>query len=516
MSVANTSINQSSVTPSDPNHNPQVNPANTSELEKSRDAVDGATSPKSRTFQPPAWTVPQSPRLLQQGVGSDSKIPKTPDASAVLTSTPPKLVARPSQDDSSSMTRTRSGSSPASLSSPSAGLAQTLATQTAVVPPLNLQQVKSKLADHCSVTPGSSSSAHRASVSTLLKAPPSTPTKFNSPRASLRVQLTDAKPISTSAPSTPRKSQRATQEYQPLSVRHSIKSPGRDRHTDLQPIASPRKVDQEFLALADEVATHCINAMLGTDSKEGVTSPKHLRESDVKTLLRGDLKIPVNQLSPELRARLPKAFDQATITHSALIHALYGQSFAISPAGKSLSATRKSVMDDYSNKSLTIKVMASWVDTDPEAKQRYLHNMEDRAVAYANFTFGGDSGLSPSSMISPELLQLWRTMDQKLCAHKPGRAERERLAFDLILTREVLPAARGDDSEAELAIPALFFTAIKQACMKVFPAFRDQVLQMFDNERDAPTSTVSPYRSTSSSHTSSNSSTSSSSREQSN
>jgi hypothetical protein len=107
-------------------------------------------------------------------------------------------------------------------------------------------------------------------------------------------------------------------------------------------------------------------------------------------------------------------------------------------------------------------------------------------------------------------------MDQKLCAHKLGRAERERLAFDLILTREVLPAAMGDDSEAELAIPALFFTAIKQACMKVFPAFRDQVLQMFDNERDAPTSTVSPYRSTSSSHTSSTSSTSSSTREHSN
>jgi hypothetical protein len=136
MSIANTAINQSSVTPSDPEHNQQVNPPNTSNLKESGGAVDSAASPKPRAFQPPAWTVPQSPRSLQQGVGSDSKIPKTPEASAVLTSTPPKLVARPSQDDSSSMTRTRSGSSPASLSSPSAGLAQTLATQTAVVPPL--------------------------------------------------------------------------------------------------------------------------------------------------------------------------------------------------------------------------------------------------------------------------------------------------------------------------------------------------------------------------------------------
>lgn len=273
------------------------------------------------------------------------------------------------------------------------------------------------------------------------------------------------------------------------------------------------------MSLADEVVGHCIRAMLGNtadpDAKSGanrsekqVAGDKLIRESDGKTLLRQDLVIRVDQLSPAIRARLPRSFNQATISHSALINALYGQSFAASPAGKALSATRKSVMDDYSNSALTLAELAAREQSDPDIRKRYQQNMDDRTAEYANFAFGSAARRSPGNIISAELLQLWRTMDGQASTLNLSRAERERLAFDLILTRMVLRSAKGDDSEAILAIPSLFFNSVKQASKQIFPAFVGAVLDMFEHERRAPSRTVAIGVDSVSSSSSSSSSTS--------
>jgi hypothetical protein len=251
------------------------------------------------------------------------------------------------------------------------------------------------------------------------------------------------------------------------------------------------------MSLTDEVAGHVIRAMLGTQDGRGDSSAteklaKPMRESDAKTLLRNDLLISVDQFSPALRARLPKSYNQATISHPELINVLYGQVFANSPAGKSLAATRKSVMDDYSDQSLTLSELATREQSDPDIRHRYQQNMEDRTTAFADFAFGDKASRSPGNIISPELFQLWRAMDRELIKLKMSRAERERLAFDMLLTRLVLRTAKGDDSEAALAMPSLFYNSVKQACKPVFPGFVAKAMAIFDAERRAPSNTAAP------------------------
>jgi len=83
-------------------------------------------------------------------------------------------------------------------------------------------------------------------------------------------------------------------------------------------------------------------------------------------------------------------------------------------------------------------------------------------------------------------------MDRELVKLNMSRAERELLAFDMLLTRLVLRTAKGDDSEASLAIPSLFYNSVKQACKPVFSGFVAKVIAIFDNERPAPSTTAAP------------------------
>jgi len=242
------------------------------------------------------------------------------------------------------------------------------------------------------------------------------------------------------------------------------------------------------MSLADEVTGHVIRAMLGTQEHRGDTSDdnkvaKPMRDSDAKTLLQQDLLTSVDQFSPALRTRLPKSYNKPTISHPELINVLYGQVFANSPAGKSLAATRKSVMDDYGDNSLTISELAKREQSDPDIRTRYQRSMEDRTNAFADFAFGDKAGRLPGNMISPELFQLWRAMDREMVKLNMSRAERELL---------VLRTAKGDDSEASLAIPTLFYNSVKQACKPVFPGFVAKVIAIFDNERPAPSTTAAP------------------------
>lgn len=389
--------------------------------------------------------------INQQRPTSNEFIPIS--GAPAIPSSPPKMK-----------TRIRSESSPPTLITPSIPLLPS-------VPSLNLRSVAPVITTQASPVKSETSGLYAVS----------------SPTISSRVKILDTAQGNASASPTPRKSPRPVAEYQPSSVRQSIKSPGKDRHPDIQPIPSPRKLDKALIVFADEIASHCVNAMMGN----GATSDTNpMRVSDVQALLRQDLKISMDELSPELRARLPNSFTSSTISHSALINAMYSGAFRSSKAGKTLLATRQSVMDDYSNSQLTIAELAIRLEADPAIKQRYKQNMDDRALEFANFVFGLNSRFSPGSIISPELLYLWKAMDRKLSAVGAGREGRERLAYDLILTRMVLRTAKGDDADSALAIPTLLFASIKEACARVFPAFAAKLIQSFDNERPGSDSNV--------------------------
>jgi len=490
--------------------------AQTGTAEKKTDAKsnDGTASPKRTPFQAPLRVVPKSPRLLTPKTVATDNQQKPAERDATMLATPPRMVVRGKEsihspsvnlqplvsgDQGADVNRVRSNSSPASLSSPSPQPAKSASNKRPAIPSLNLQSLSKQSAASASIgfnTPNNSPINTPTNTATNVS-PISSPTKFQSPRGSMRVQIRDTKPISTSAPTTPQKPTRAAPEYQPSSVRRSIKAPGKDPHTAIQPLPSPRTLDKELMSLADEVPGHVIRAMLGTQDHRGDSSDdnkvaKPMRDSDAKTLLRQDLLISVDQFSPALRARLPKSYNKPTISHPELINVLYGQVFSNSPAGKSLAATRKSVMDDYSDNSLTISELAKREQSDPDIRTRYQRNMEDRTNAFADFAFGDKAGRLPGNMISPELFQLWRAMDRELVKLNMSRAERELLAFDMLLTRLALRTAKGDDSEASLAIPSLFYNSVKQACKPVFSGFVAKVIAIFDNERPAPSTTAAP------------------------
>jgi hypothetical protein len=81
-------------------------------------------------------------------------------------------------------------------------------------------------------------------------------------------------------------------------------------------------------------------------------------------------------------------------------------------------------------------------------------------------------------------------MDSQLIAMNLGKTERERLAYELVVSRMVLRTAKGNDAEAGQAIPTLFLATIKEASSKLFPQFCSNVLQQFDKDRTAPSSTA--------------------------
>ena len=310
---------------------------------------------------------------------------------------------------------------------------------------------------------------------------------------------------SASAPTTPRKNSVSVNDRPSTSTISSIKSSNKLQGSDIQPQPSPRKLDQELMSLSDEIARHWIGAIQGSN-----TGGKGLRPSDAKMFLGQAVKIPVSQFSSELLKRIPASRTDSNITHSALISALYGKAFDSSPAGRVLNAARKAIMQDYGQRKMMLSDLESLAESDPSAKTRYKKNMEDRALDCAQFMFGAGASQSPGAVFSEELISLWRAMDGKLVALNLGKTERDRLAYELVLSRMVLLTAKGDDTEAGQAIPTLFLATIKDACSKSFPQFCAAVLQQFDNERAAPTSTASSSTSNTSSGDTSSSNNSSS------
>jgi hypothetical protein len=319
--------------------------------------------------------------------------------------------------------------------------------------------------------------------------PPPSPTKLMrlrvSKRISSRIQDKETGKGSASAPTTPRKTSESTGVQPPASTVQDTKSPNKVGSSEIQAQPSPRTLDQELIALSNEVAGHWIKAIQGDGS-----GSKGMRKSGAAVFLGQPTKLPVDQFSPELRKRLPASFNDATITHSVLISTLYGQIFNRHSAAKVLLLTRRSVMKDYSDKKLMLSDLESRADSDPAAKERYKKNMEDRTRDCVQFMFGAKASQSPGTFFSEELISLWRTMDSQLIAMNMGKSERERLAYDLLVSRMVLRTAKGNDTEAGQAIPTLFLATIKEASAKLFPQFCSSVLQQFDKDRTAPTSTA--------------------------
>jgi hypothetical protein len=310
------------------------------------------------------------------------------------------------------------------------------------------------------------------------ESPRTSPTKSKRLKVSLRAML----PLQTasegqgsvSAPSTTRKG----------SVSASDPSNKPSTHgADVQ--ASGKKADSEFVALSDEIAGHIVRAIKASGS-----ASKGMRASDAQLFLSQPVKIPVDQFSPELRKRLPASFKESSITHSALINLLYSQAFDKSAAGNQLSAIRRSVMQDYGDATLTMADLAKREEADPGTKKRYVQNMETKARVFADAAFGKASSENPAETFPPELMSLWGAMDSKLVEMKLGSTHRERLAYELVMSRMVLRAAKGGDTEAGLAVPTLFLATIKEVSGKQFPPFASAVLQQFDRERSTPSSTA--------------------------
>ena len=438
----------------------------------------GASTPQAQKFMPPPRVVPRSPRLLQ-----DFTI------------------------DSPSQNRGRSESSPASLASPSKAMQPvppssiTVATlpstpiampaSTPLAAPIPTPTATQNAAPTATTKPNLPMLALSVLTGDNISdaSPPPSPTKLMrlrvSRRISSRIQARETGKGSASAPTTPRKTSESTSGQPPVSPTQDTKSANKVRSSEIQAQPSPRKLDQELMTLSNEVAGHWIKAIQGDGS-----GSKGMRKSGAAVFLGQPTKLPVDQFSPELRKRLPASFNDATITHSALISTLYGQAFNRHSAAKVLLLTRRSVMQDYSDKKLMLSDLESRADSDPAAKERYKKNMEDRTRDCVQFMFGINASQSPATFFSEELVSLWRTMDSQLIAMNMGKPERERLAYELVVSRMVLRTAKGNDTEAGQAIPTLFLATIKEAATKFFPQFCSNVLQQFDKERRAPTSTA--------------------------
>ena len=427
----------------------------------------GSSTHQAQKFMPPPRVVPRSPRALK-----DFTI------------------------ESPSPNRGRSESSPASLASPSKAMPPATPSSTTVATPPSTPLATPTATPLATPPATPKPNLPMLALSVLTgdnvsdASPPSSPTKLMrlrvSRRMSSRIQDKETGKGSASAPTTPRKTSESTRVQQPASPVQGAKSPTKVGSSEIPAQPSPRKLDQELMTLSNEIAGHWIKAIQGDGS-----GSKGMHKSGATVFLGQPTKIPLDQFSPELRKRLPASFNAATITHSVLISALYGQAFNRHSAAKVLLLTRRSVMQDYSDKKLMLSDLEARAESDPAAKERYKKNMEDRTRDCVQFMFGANASQSPGTFFSEELLSLWRTMDSQLIAMNLGKTERERLAYELVVSRMVLRTAKGNDAEAGQAIPTLFLATIKEASSKLFPQFCSKILEQFDKDRTAPTSTAS-------------------------
>lgn len=356
--------------------------------------------------------------------------------------------------------RARSESSPAKVSAP------VMTSPESRVPRLNLK--RSLAGDMATTSPGTSSGTH----------------------AHVRFALTSAGIGSSSAPSTPRlKSRHADEAKSPR--RHRVdtsprKTPDwRKREADGGPqvVPSPRKLNDGLIRLGNEVARLVFAEMR--------TKTPVLAKATIDQLGRFETQIPVDSLSPGLRARIP-ADTVARISHAKLIKALFLPLLSETEVGKTLLTMRRAVMEQYDGSTLTLVDREMRESEEPGFKSRLLMNIEEQGKACASVALGMKATGLAGSKLPAELIAFWKTMDAELCAWAQGnpnlpaaelKKARANLGFDLLFTRLILPLASGGKEEATLAIPSMFFDSVKRALLANWPVFVESFISTVDNER---------------------------------
>lgn len=306
---------------------------------------------------------------------------------------------------------------------------------------------------------------------------------FRTPRktapGSARVRFSDAPTTggSSSAPVTPRAKSPRGAETMPSTVRHRIDSSPRKRvslqgaNDEVNCKSAQPMPDRELLALGEDLATCFFDELRRTHPR--------LTDSDVKSLARFEIKLPLDSLSPALRARI-KDDGSGKVSHAKLIKALFLQPLLDSDAGKTVKTLRKLAMDQYDGNTLTIADRERFEEENPGFKQRLRGNIEGLGIAASQVILGLNGTHIDHSSLPAELIAFWTAMDrgvQALASTNPGldlqlvANARANLGFDTVFTRLLLTIAAGDDSESHLAIPQMFFAAVKDAILTKWPAF---------------------------------------------
>ena len=232
-----------------------------------------------------------------------------------------------------------------------------------------------------------------------------------------------------------------------------------------------------------------------------------LTKAIINQIGRFETLISVDKLSPDLRSRINDDSSGKT-SHAKLIKALFLPLLTDSEIGKTLLTMRRVVMEQYDGASLTLVDREMREAETPGFKSRMLLNIEAQGKACADITLGLKSPALAASMLPPELIAFWKTMDAELCdwakkntdlAAVDLKRARANLGFDLLFTRLILPIACGPKEDAALAIPSMFFDSVKRALLASWPAFIDDFVRTVDADRSRIlTGTTSSTSSTSS------------------
>lgn len=216
-----------------------------------------------------------------------------------------------------------------------------------------------------------------------------------------------------------------------------------------------------------------------------------LTTATIDQLGRFETLIPIDSLSAKLRARLP-GVSGPTVSHAKLINVLFEPLLAGSEVGKTLATMRRNVMELYDGYTLTLADRIRREETDLGFKERMLNNMAPQAEACAAVTLGVKSIALSESKLPAELIAVWKAMDAELCQWAgrnpdlpPAELKRARanIAFDFLFTRLLLPMASGPKEDAPLAIPVMFFDAVKRALKADWPKFLDSFIRSVDQDR---------------------------------
>lgn len=218
-----------------------------------------------------------------------------------------------------------------------------------------------------------------------------------------------------------------------------------------------------------------------------------LTKAAIDQLARSEIMIPMKHASDELRASIG-ADRNAQFSHSKLFKALFWDPLLASPVGKTIHAMRSSVMNQYGIQGPTVEDISTVEENQPGYKRRQMLNMQDEAKACADVLLGMPVPALSASLLPPELVDCWKSLDQALCEWASDNAglgasdikqARNNLAVDLIVTRLVMPLVMGPSGQSNLVVPQLFCSAVKQAILDQWPAFFDDFLVIVARERTA-------------------------------